>query len=165
MSLTLTSRAFAHETAMPSPCTCDGADMSPPLAWTDPPAGTKSFALIVDDPDAPLGMWVHWVLYNLPAASRSLAEHLPASDPLADGSRQGLNDFRRLGYGGPCPPPGSAHRYVFKLYALDATLALPPRATKAQLERAMDGRILAKAELIGLYQRKASFGYTVPRSR
>lgn len=155
MPLTLTSRAFAHKTAMPSPCTCDGADLSPPLAWTDPPAGTKSFALIVDDPDAPLGMWVHWVLYNLPAASRSLAEHLPASDPMVDGSRQGLNDFRRLGYGGPCPPPGSAHRYVFKLYALDAALTLPPRATKAQLERAMDGHILAKAELIGLYQRKA----------
>ena len=154
MAFTLTSRAFAHHGKIPAPYTCDGADHSPPLAWTDPPHGTTSVALIVDDPDAPVGTWVHWVLYNVPATSRALAERLPTSDTLADGAKQGLNDFRRIGYGGPCPPPGPAHRYFFKLYALDATLTFPPKATKAQCERAMDGHILAQAELIGLYQRR-----------
>ena len=153
MTFALTSRAFAHQAAIPTPYTCDGADDSPALAWSDPPPTTASFALIVDDPDAPVGTWVHWVLYNVPATSRALAERLPTRDTLADGARQGLNDFGRMGYGGPCPPPGAAHRYVFTLYALDATLTLPPNTTKAQLERTMAGHILAKAELIGLYRR------------
>jgi Raf kinase inhibitor-like YbhB/YbcL family protein len=153
MAFTITSTAFAHQETIPNAYTCDGADVSPPLAWTDPPAGTKSVALICDDPDAPVGTWVHWVLYNVPATSLRLAENLPKGDTLKDGSKQGLNDFRRIGYGGPCPPRGPAHRYFFKLYALDSPLELPPKATKAQLERAMQGHLLAQAELIGRYQR------------
>ena len=153
MTFTLTSRAFTHQAMMPTSYTCDGTDGSPPLAWTEPPKATKSFTLLVDDPDAPVGNWVHWILYNVPAASRTLAEHLPTSDTLADGSRQGLNDFRRIGYGGPCPPPGPAHRYVFTVYALDTAIDLPPKASQPQLERAMQGHILARAELVGLYQR------------
>jgi len=153
MALKLTSQAFAHQAKIPKLYTCEGADISPPLAWTDPPAGTKSVALIVDDPDAPVGTWVHWVLYNVPAASRALPQDLPKVDTLSDGAIQGLNDFRRIGYGGPCPPLGPAHRYVFKLYALDAMLTLPPKATKAQLEQTMEGHVLAQAELIGLYKR------------
>lgn len=153
MAFTLTSRAFTHRAKIPKGYTCDDADISPPLAWTDPPAGTTSFALIADDPDAPVGTWVHWVLYHVPASRRDLAEHLPKVETLADGTKQGLTDFRRVGYGGPCPPRGPAHRYFFKLYALDTTLELPPKATKAQLEQAMEGHILAQTELIGLYQR------------
>ena len=156
MAFTLTSRAFTHQGTMPTSCTCDGADSSPPLAWTDPPTGTKSFALITDDPDAPVGAWVHWILYNVPAERRSLTERLPATETLADGARQGLNTFRRIGYGGPCPPPGPAHRYVFTLYALDTLLTLPPKSTKAQVERAMAGHTLARTELIGLFQRDMS---------
>ncbi|MBI3087681.1 MAG: YbhB/YbcL family Raf kinase inhibitor-like protein, partial [Candidatus Omnitrophica bacterium] len=121
--------------------------------WTDPPAGTKSFVLISDDPDAPLGMWVHWVVYNLPPSSRGLPKNVPKTEELADGTKQGLTDFKRIGYGGPCPPPGPVHRYFFKLYALDALLELPSKATKAQVERAMDGHVLAAAEYIGLYRR------------
>mgnify|MGYP001582762548 CR=1 FL=1 len=153
MALAITSPAFAHNTKMPKPYTCEGSEISPPLAWTDPPAGTKSFALINDDPDAPVGTWVHWVIYNIPATSRSLPENVPNTDTLDDGTTQGLNDFRRVGYGGPCPPPGSPHRYFFKLYALDTALELPPKATKAQVERAIEGHGLAQAQLIGLYQR------------
>jgi len=153
MTLKITSQAFAHQAQIPQPYTCDGADISPPLAWTEPPGGTKSLALIADDPDAPVGTWVHWVLYNIPAQTRTLPENVPKTETLADGAKQGLNDFRRIGYGGPCPPPGPAHRYFFKLYALDISLDLPPKATKAQLERAMVGHILEQAELLGRYQR------------
>jgi len=153
MAFTLTSPAFVHRAAIPQSHTCDGADTSPPLAWTEPPNETRSLALIVDDPDAPVGTWVHWVLYNLPPTTRALPAHLPTVERLPDGSHQGVNDFRRMGYGGPCPPAGPAHRYFFKLYALDIALDLPPKATKAQLERAMTGHLLAHAELIGLYQR------------
>ena len=138
---------------MPEKYTCNGSDISPPLSWTEPPAGTKSLALIMDDPDAPAGTWVHWVVYNLPASARALSEGTPPTETLADGAKQGTNDFRKTGYGGPCPPPGSAHRYFFKLYALDIELNLAPRAAKKQVETAMAGHTLARAELIGRYGR------------
>ncbi len=153
MSLTLTSTAFAPGQPVPSVYTCEGKDVSPPLAWTEPPSGTKSFALISDDPDAPMGTWVHWVVYNIPPKTRQLSEAFPTTEALKDGTRQGTTDFGRTGYGGPCPPSGT-HRYVFKLYALDALLNLPPGATKAQLEAVMQGHILAQAERMGTYTKK-----------
>ena len=148
MAFQLTSAAFEANGTIPREYTCDGADLSPPLRWAEPPAGTKSFALICDDPDAPRGTWVHWVLFNLPASTTSLSTGLVPS-----GARQGTTDFGRPGYGGPCPPRGPAHRYVFTLYALDLELDLPAGAAKAALLRAMDGHILAQTELIGRYQR------------
>ncbi len=153
MSLKLTSTAFDPGANIPKKFTCDGPDVSPALAWTDAPAGTQSFALIVDDPDAPVSTWVHWVLYDLPANARELAEGVPKQEELPSGARQGRNDFRKIGYGGPCPPPGPAHRYFFKLYALDSKTSLKPGATKADLQKAMKGHILAEAELMGRYQR------------
>ncbi len=153
MALHLTSTAFEPNGTMPKTHTCDGPDVSPPLAWNDPPAGTQSFALIMDDPDAPAGTWVHWVLFNLPAAARALPENVPKIERLANGALQGRNDFRRIGYGGPCPPKGPAHRYFFKLYALDTRLALQAGATKAEMERAMAGHILAQGQLVGRYGR------------
>ena len=150
--LTLSSSAFANNGTIPPRYTCDGEDVSPPLSWDDPPAGTASFALICDDPDAPFQTWVHWVLYDLPAKTRSLPTALPPSESIPDGGRQGTNDFKALGYGGPCPPRGE-HRYFFKLYALDTTLRLAPGATKAEVETAIAGHILAVGELIGLYAR------------
>ena len=153
MPLTLTSPAFPPGGTIQRKHTCDGPDVSPALNWTDPPAGTQSWALIMDDPDAPVGTWVHWVLYDLPAAARALPENVPKQEQLPDGSRQGRNDFRRTGYGGPCPPAGPAHRYFFKLYALDAKVGLRAGATKADVERAMQGHILGQAELMGRYGR------------
>ncbi len=153
MSLTVTSSAFQPGGTIPSLYTCDDKNISPPLSWTDPPEGTKSFALISDDPDAPMGTWVHWVLYNLPASARKLAEALPADAQLPDGTRQGTTDFGRTGYGGPCPPSGT-HRYFFRLSALDSVLALEPGATTRELEAAMPGHILAQAELMGTYKRR-----------
>ena len=157
------SPAFASGDIIPKKYTCDGLDISPPLSWTEPPAGTKSLTLSMDDPDAPVGTWVHWVLYNLPAATHELSEGIPTTETLADGARQGTNDFRKIGYGGPCPPPGPVHRYFFKLYALDTELkllygmdylsSLAPKGTKEHLEAAMAGHILAQAELIGRYSR------------
>lgn len=139
--------------AIPKTYTCDGADTSPQLAWTAPPAGTRSLALIVVDPDAPMGSFTHWVLYNLPATMRELPEGLPRQEQLPDGSRQGRNSFPRTGYGGPCPPRTSTHRYVFVLYALDRTLDLPAGATRRQVEEAIKGHILAHGELTGRYGR------------
>lgn len=153
MAFELKSPAFAPNADIPKPYTCDGPDRSPPLRWTEPPKGTKSLALIMDDPDAPVGVFVHWVLYNLPAETRELPEELPKERTLPNGARQGRNDFGRIGYGGPCPPRGPAHRYVFKLYALDTALAFGPGATKADLLKAMEDHILAQAELIGCYRR------------
>lgn len=153
MSIILTSSAFDDGSPIPSQYTCDGRDISPPLAWTDPPAGTKSFALINDDPDAPMGTWVHWVVYNMPASTRTLPEVFPADPEHADGTRQGMTDFGRIGYGGPCPPSGT-HRYFFKVYALDTALSLPPGATKATLEATMQGHILGQTQLIGTYRRR-----------
>jgi Raf kinase inhibitor-like YbhB/YbcL family protein len=149
----LTSMAFAEGQLTPTKYTCDGADVSPPLQWSEVPLGTKNFALICDDPDAPVGTWVHWVIYGLPATTRELPEKVAPTESLPSGAKQGLNDFRRIGYGGPCPPPGKPHRYCFKLYALDAELVLKPRATKQELLRAMEGHILAEAQLMGIYQR------------
>ena len=153
MALTITSGAFTEGHTIPSAYTCEGHDISPPLAWHDPPAGTESFALISDDPDAPGKTWVHWVVYNLPATARQLPEAFSTSKEQADGTRQGLTDFGRIGYGGPCPPIGT-HRYVFTLYALDTALHLPAGSTKSQVEAAMQGHILANAQLMGTYRRR-----------
>ena len=153
MTWSLSSSAFTEGASIPRQYTCDGADWSPPLAWGDPPQGTKSLALIVADPDAPLGTWVHWVAYNIPPQARGLSEHVSTNAKLPDGSVQGMNDFGRVGYGGPCPPAGAAHRYVFTLYALDAPSTLAPRATKAQLEEHITHHLLGQTQLIGRYQR------------
>jgi len=153
MAFTLSSPAFAANAEIPKVHTCQGADRSPALSWRDAPPATKAFALIVDDPDAPAGTWVHWVLYDLPAGSWQLPEAVPATDTVAGGAAQGLNDFRKVGYGGPCPPAGKSHRYFFKLYALDASTKLPPRASKTDVLRAVEGHVIATAELVGTYRR------------
>ena len=155
MALSLTSSAFQEGDAIPTRHTCDGADVSPALSWRGAPAGTAAFALIVDDPDAPAGTWVHWVLYDLPATITATPENVAKVETPSElgGAVQGKNDFRRLGYGGPCPPPGPAHRYFFKLYALATKLGLKPGATKGDVERAMDGHVLATAQLMGRYPR------------
>jgi Raf kinase inhibitor-like YbhB/YbcL family protein len=152
-AMKLTSPAFGDGQPIPGKHTCDGADVSPPLNWSEAPPGTRSFALICDDPDAPVGTWVHWVIYNLAPTTAELPEMVAPTEQLPGGAKQGLNDFRRVGYGGPCPPPGRPHRYFFKLYALDTALALRSRATKADLVRAMDGHILAEAQLMGTFRR------------
>lgn len=152
MSMTLTSPAFKAGQAIPATYTCRGRDISPALQWSDPPAGTQSFALIMDDPDAPVGTWDHWVLYNIPASARGLAEAIPADAQLSDGSLHGKNSWGRLGYGGPCPPSGT-HRYFFRLYALDTPLSLSSGATKKQVLDAMKGHILAQAELMGTFSK------------
>ncbi len=156
MTLKLSSAAFSANGTIPSKYTCEGPDVSPPLSWSGSPAGTKSFALIVDDPDAPdprapKMTWVHWVLYNLPASTSGLPEAVQ-KNALPAGTREGLNDWKRTGYGGPCPPIGR-HRYFFKLYALDAALPDLGTPTKAQLEKAMQGHLLAQVELIGTYEK------------
>jgi hypothetical protein len=151
MRIELFSRAFAPGATIPTRHTCDGEDLSPPLAWTDAPEGTRAFALIVDDPDAPGRTWVHWIAWDLDASARALPEGIPAT---ASTPRQGMNDFRKHGYGGPCPPRGrGAHRYFFRLYALDRPLSLPPSTTRAELDAAMAGRVLATGELMGKYGR------------
>ena len=157
MALALTSTAFIHNGPIPKLYTCQGKDISPALAWSGLPAGTMSLALIVDDPDAPdpnapKMTWVHWVLYNLPAGSTGLPEAI-ASAALPAGTREGKNDWKRTGYGGPCPPIGR-HRYFHKLYALDVMLPDLKQPTKAELERAMQGHVLAKVELMGTYQKE-----------
>ena len=154
MALTITSPSFTHEGEIPTQFTCEGKDLSPELRWSGVPAGAKSLALIVDDPDAPdpkapKRTWVHWVLYNLPPASEGLAE---AVDRFPQGTCEGRNDWGRTGYGGPCPPIGR-HRYFFKLYALDVVLPDLKTPTKAQLEKAMEGHVIEKAELMGTYQK------------
>lgn len=153
MAFELRSSAFRQSQAIPKKYTCDGSDVSIPLNWNDPAHETKGFALIADDPDAPRGTWVHWLLYDLPADTREVAEGIPAKETLDDGAKQGKNDFGKIGYGGPCPPPGPSHHYHFKLYALDKMVGLRPGATKQQLLDAMKGHILAQAELIGTYKR------------
>jgi Raf kinase inhibitor-like YbhB/YbcL family protein len=155
MSLTLRSTDFAHEASIPAKFTCQGDDVSPALSWSGAPAGTRSFALVVDDPDAPdprapKTTWVHWVLYNLPPNTSTLAEGVAAA-ALPAGTREGVNDWKRTGYNGPCPPVGR-HRYFHKLYALDVVLPALERPTKKQLEDAMRGHVLAEAQLIGTYE-------------
>ncbi len=147
------SSAFTAGQPIPQKYTCEGADVSPALSWSGAPQGTKTFALIADDPDAPVGTWVHWVLFNLPASTQSLPEGVPKTDSAAGGT-QGRNDFSKAGYGGPCPPPGRPHRYFFKLYGLDTELRLNSSATKKDVEAAMQGHVLAQAELMGTYQRR-----------
>ena len=154
MAFELKSSAFKAGETIPRKHTCDGQDLSPPLAWTEPPPGTRSFALVCDDPDAPAGTWVHWVLYGVPSSASSLPEGVRPAPVLDDGSRQGTNDFRRTGYGGPRPPRGAPHRYSFRLYALDVVLALAPGATKAALMKAVEGHTLGQAELMGRYARQ-----------
>ena len=151
--ISISSDAFKAGTSLLVEHTCDGEDRSPALSWNTVPAGTQSIALIVDDPDAPGKTWVHWVIYNIPADSTGLPLGVPKNKTLDDGSLQGKNDFGRIGYNGPCPPPGKVHRYFFKVYALDTTLSLKSGATKSQLEAAMSGHILAQGEMIGKYGR------------
>jgi Raf kinase inhibitor-like YbhB/YbcL family protein len=151
-SMNLTSTAFSYGEFIPAKYSCNGEDVSPSLSWDEPPAGTRSFALIMDDPDAPVGTWVHWVLFNLPASARGLFEGMPADLTFTDGSVQGITSARSHGYHGPCPPSGT-HRYFFKLYALDTTLSLTFAADKKEVLAAMDGHILAQAELMGKFSK------------
>ncbi len=153
MDIKITSSAFAESGMIPPKYTCDGQDVSPPLRWGSVPEGTRSIALICDDPDAPMGTFVHWVLYNLPAEARELPEGVPVQETLPNGARQGTSDFGTTGYGGPCPP-GGTHRYFFKIYALDAPVELSAGATKAELLGAMEGHILAQGQLMGKYRRQ-----------
>ncbi len=153
MSFALNSTAFKNGDAIPNRYTCDGADVSPALSWSGVPAGTHSLALIADDPDAPMGVWTHWVIWNIPAQAAALPKGVPGTATLDSGARQGRNDFRRIGYNGPCPPPGKPHRYFFNLYALDAALNLNAGAGKDELERAMKGHVLSRTEWMGMYGR------------
>lgn len=171
MAFQIESPAFKHQEQIPQKYTCDGKDSSPPLQWSSAPAGTQSFALIMDDPDAPMGTWVHWVLYDLPFETvgaglagaqkgqaqglpLQLAENVSKDEVLPNGAKQGLNDFGKIGYGGPCPPPGKPHRYFFRLYALDTRLNLPPRKKREDILEAMKGHVLAQAEWMGTCQRQ-----------
>lgn len=153
MALEIKSSAFENGGSIPAKYTCKGEDISPPLAFSGVPTGAKSIALICDDPDAPMGTWVHWVIYNIPPDAAGLEEAMSKENRLPNGALQGMTDFRRIGYGGPCPPPGGPHRYYFKLYALDAVLGLKPGATKKALLGAMEGHIIAEAELMGKFKR------------
>jgi len=153
MAFKVKSSAFGSGAEIPKKFTCEAADVSPALEWSEAPAKSASFALIADDPDAPVGTWVHWVLWNLPASAQSLPEGVAKREQLDDGTRQGRNDFRKIGYNGPCPPPGKPHRYFFRLYALDAKLDLAPGATRQELDAAMKGHILGEAEYMGTFRR------------
>jgi Raf kinase inhibitor-like YbhB/YbcL family protein len=154
VKIQLTSAAFADGQPIPVKYTGDALDISPPLAWANSPTNMKSFALIADDPDAPAGDWTHWVIYDLPPTAAALAEDTLKTPQLRNGAKQGLNDFKKTGYGGPAPPPGKAHRYIFKLYALDTMTGLAPNARKADLLKAMDGHVLGEGRLMGTYQRQ-----------
>jgi len=153
-SITVKSSAFGPGAAIPEKFTGDGANVSPPLTWSGVPPGTKSLALICDDPDAPAGTWVHWVLYGLPATTSELPQKVPAAETLPSNAKQGMNDFKKTGYGGPEPPPGKPHRYYFKLYALDIEPPLKAGETKQDLLHAMKGHVLGEGQLMGTYQRK-----------
>ena len=153
MTLQISSTAFPEGGSIPKIYTCDSDNVSPPLAWSGAPTGTKSLALIVDDPDAPMGTWVHWVLFDIPASLSSLPEAVDRTPTVQGIGTQGKNDFGKTGYGGPCPPRGKPHRYFFKLYALDMALNLKAGASKAEVEKAMRGHILAQGLLIGTYSR------------
>ena len=153
MEIKITSSAFEDGGLIPAKYTCDGADISPLLRWDVVPEGTKSIALICDDPDAPMGTFVHWVIFGLPAETRELAENIPSDETLPSGAKQGTSDFGRVGYGGPCPPSGT-HRYFFKIYALDTEVDLAAGAAKRELLKAMEGHILGEGQLIGKYKRQ-----------
>ena len=152
LTMTVTSPAFADGDMIPAKYTCTGENISPPLSWGNVPEGTKSIAVIADDPDAPRGTWVHWVYYNIPASVTGLAENISRDARPGIGGEQGMTAFRRIGYGGPCPPSG-IHRYYFKIYALDSLLRLEAGATKAQLLKAMEGHVLAQGTLMGRFSR------------
>jgi Raf kinase inhibitor-like YbhB/YbcL family protein len=152
MALSIASPAFKNGSPIPVLYSCKGRDISPALSWSDAPTGTKSLALIMDDPDAPGDTWVHWVIYNIPASAGGLQEAAPAQAQLADGSLNGTNSWGNLGYGGPCPPSGT-HRYFFKLYALDTMFGLPSGANKQKLLSAMQNHILAQGELMGTFSK------------
>ena len=151
-SLKLTSTAFKEGEPIPRQYTCDGVNVSPSLEWSGVPKSAKTLVIIADDPDAPAGAWVHWVLYNLPADNIGMVENLPATDELRAGGFQGKNDFGKIGYGGPCPPSGT-HRYFFKIYALDSELPLKAGATKAEVEKAMEGHVVTQGQLMGTYRK------------
>ena len=148
-AMDITSKDFQHNQSMPSIHTCDGTDISPQLAWAGAPEGTKSFALTCIDPDAPMGNFIHWLVYNIPAK----ASELPQGGPLPAGAQEVANDFGKKPYGGPCPPPGKPHRYFFRLYALDTVLNLKPGAGRNEIERALKGHVVAQAELMGTFRR------------
>ena len=152
MSIKLTSTAFKEGEMIPRQYTCDGEDMSPPLSWTGIPTEAKSLSLVADDPDAPVGDWVHWIIFDIPASITELPEDVPANETLAKGGTHGKNSWGRLGYGGPCPPSGT-HRYICTLYALDIQLGLQSGSTKKDIENAIKGHILAKGQLMGKYKR------------
>jgi len=152
MAINVTSTAFKEGQPIPKQYTCDGINISPPLEWSGVPKNAKTIAIICDDPDAPAGTWVHWVLYNLPADKIGLIENTPATETLSGGGMQGTNDFKKIGYGGPCPPSGT-HRYFFKVYALESELSLKPGATKADVEKGMEGHIVSQGQLMGTYKR------------
>jgi hypothetical protein len=150
----ITSSAFQNGQPIPSAYTCDDKNISPPLVWTGMPPNTESLVLIVDDPDAPTGVWTHWVAFDLPADCSGLPEDAAKSNPIVGSAKQGVNDFKKTGYNGPCPPGGKQHRYFFKIYALDTTLGLPAGASRNAVEAAMTKHILAQGQLMGTYQRK-----------
>jgi Raf kinase inhibitor-like YbhB/YbcL family protein len=149
----LSSPAFTHGSLIPVQHTCDGDDLSPPLSWSGAPVEHRSLALICDDPDAPRGTWVHWVLYNLPAEAVELSPGIPTAPKLPSGACQGRNDSGEIGFKGPCPPAGKPHRYYFRLYALDILLTLPYGVSRGELDEAMEGHILGQGTLMGTYQR------------
>jgi len=151
-TMEISSVAFKNGASIPKQHTCDGPNISPPLQWSGVPDNSKSLALLVDDPDAPGGTWVHWILFNIPPRATALPENIRKTRTIPNGARQGTNDFREIGYGGPCPP-GGKHRYFFKLFALDEELQLDPGSTRPDLERSMAGHILADTQLMGTYQR------------
>lgn len=153
MSLTVSSASFSSGGEIARKFTCDGEDVSPQISWSGAPDGTQAFALIADDPDAPAGTWTHWVLYDLPATTTNLNEGLEKSEQLPDGSKQGRNDFRKIGYNGPCPPAGKPHRYFFKVYALDRKLNVKAGAARSEVEKAMQGHVEAQGEYMGTFRR------------
>jgi Raf kinase inhibitor-like YbhB/YbcL family protein len=151
MTLEVKVDSFAYGAEIPRRYTCGGANLSPVFNWGGVSPAAKSLAIVVDDPDAPKGTWTHWILWNIPSFLTALPEGLFAAETLADGTRQGTNDFSRIGYGGPCPPPGKPHRYFFKLFALDTLLDLQPGAKRKELDHAMRGHILSQADWMGTY--------------
>lgn len=154
MTISLSSTGFGNRETIPTEYTCDGADVSPPLTWSNLPQGAGSVVLICEDPDAPVRTWVHWVCYDIPATSGGLPRNVPKTDLIPSGGKQGINDFRKVGYGGPCPPSGT-HRYIFKVYALDCMLECGAGKSKQEIEKAMKGHVLGEGQLIGTYSRKA----------
>jgi len=152
MTIRVTSAVFEEGEPIPTRYTCSGVDISPPLEWNNLPENTESLAIIVEDPDAPGGLWTHWIIYNLPGDAMSLPEHVMGREKLDNGAEQGLNDFGRVGYGGPCPPNGT-HRYFYKIYALDMKLEMPPLIKRDQLLGALKGHILDEGQLMGVYTR------------